>query len=105
MSFDGSPSSGTVLDNTLYIQNRDELLSVKSSGAITLISNLPFTLYHSCMLALNETALGLFGGVNSGGTKDSMLIYNLSKYIYIFYYTHLCFPLSFWTVNQYNNKN
>ena len=84
MSFDGSPCSGTVLDNTLYIQNRDELLSVKSSGAITLISNLPFTLSHSCMLALNETALGLFGGVNSGGTKDSMLIYNLSKYIILY---------------------
>ena len=83
MSFDGSQFSGTVLGNTLYIQNKDELLSVKSSGAITLISNLPFTLAHSCMLALNETALGLFGGVNSKGTKDSMLIYNLSKIYYL----------------------
>ena len=79
MSFDGSQFSGTVLGNTLYIQNRDELLSVKSSGAIKLISNLPFNLSHSCMLALNETALGLFGGVNSEGTKNSMLIYNLGK--------------------------
>ena len=79
MLFNDSQSSGTVLDNTLFIQNRDELLSVKSSGAIRFISNLPYTLAHSCMLALNETALGLFGGVNSEGTKNSMLIYNLSK--------------------------
>ena len=79
MLFIDSQSSGTVLDNTLFIQNRDELLSVKSSGAIRFISNLPYTLAHSCMLALNETALGLFGGVNSEGTKNSMLIYNLSK--------------------------